>query len=133
MTIDADTLTPTQELVMEVLAARYRLGEYIWTFTSRVKKSVTELESAGLVGWKGGIVEKTIRVWLTEAGKEAFLSATYEPPIFEKIRSDSARALADEVKRIRERGLLPGELYGPYREEFENWIRTRAEKSMAHE
>ncbi len=73
-------LTPTQDLVMEVLAARYRCGEFLWTFESRHKKAIRELSALGLVHEMGGVTEHTVRAALTEAGKAIFLLDTYIPP-----------------------------------------------------
>jgi hypothetical protein len=36
--VDFESLTPTQQLVLEVLAARHRLGHTTWTFTETGKK-----------------------------------------------------------------------------------------------
>lgn len=76
-------MTPTEELVMEVLAARYRLGEHLWTFSAgpTIYKAFRSLEAQGLIGWKGGITEKTCRAWLTDAGKTEMLDPEYVPPI----------------------------------------------------
>lgn len=79
-----DTLTPIQELMLEVLAARYRLGEERWTFNRRFFAAANALGTMRLVEWKHGIVEKTILVWLTPAGKKLMLSDTYVPPILQK-------------------------------------------------
>jgi hypothetical protein len=76
-----ELLTPTEELMLEVLAGRWRLGEQMWTFSSRMKRCANSLADRGLVGWKGGIVEKTILVWLTDSGRAACLSPDYVPPI----------------------------------------------------
>ena len=38
--VDTDSLPPTQYLVLEVLAARARLGEACWTFPSRLKPAL---------------------------------------------------------------------------------------------
>jgi hypothetical protein len=74
-------LTPTAALVMEVLAARYRLGETHWTFDSRHTRAMRELEAANLIWWKGGSEPKTVRAFLTEAGRAKYLSATYVSPL----------------------------------------------------
>lgn len=73
-------LPPTQYLMMEVLAARYRLGENYWTFPSSHRRIADELESKGLVYQKSGRVERTILVWLTDAGKAGVLSPNYQVP-----------------------------------------------------
>lgn len=78
-------LTPTEDLLMDVLAARYRLGENLWTFDSRTRKAAESLEAKGLVNTMHGIVEKTYRASLTEAGKELFLSATYSAPAMSSV------------------------------------------------
>ena len=70
-------LTPTQGLVMEVLAARFRLGENLWTFGSEVSKQIGQLAAAGLVNEMRGITENTVRASLTAEGKSRFLSDTY--------------------------------------------------------
>lgn len=77
---DEESLPPAQYLMMEVLAARHRLGETHWTFPSRHASIARELEGKGLVEWKSGITERTIRVWLTQAGKDCCLSPSYTAP-----------------------------------------------------
>lgn len=75
--------TPTQELVLEVLAARHRLGEGMWTFSNRpaIVTALRVLESAGLVGFKSGVIENTYLAWLTKAGQADVLTPDYVPPI----------------------------------------------------
>jgi len=76
----SEAMTPTEELVMEVLAGRYRTGEAIWTFSRRQRPVMRRLEARGWVFFKEGIVEDTLLVGLTEAGKAEVLSPTYIPP-----------------------------------------------------
>lgn len=85
-------LTPTQDLVMEVLAARRRMGENLWTFESRHTKTINQLAELGLVYVASGVVEKTIRATLTDAGVKYSLSSSY------KIPSDPYRTL----ERVRD-------------------------------
>lgn len=73
-------LPPAQALVMEVLAARARLGEPYWTFSTRHRGLIAALELKGLVASKSGIVERTCLAWLTDKGREATQSATYKAP-----------------------------------------------------
>jgi hypothetical protein len=87
-------LPPTQELVMEVLAARYRLGEGVWPFSTRCRPAISALATDGLVGFKGGIVEHTVQVWLTEAGLDVVLGDGYVLPL--------ARARAEALREARE-------------------------------
>lgn len=44
-----DSLTPTQDLIMDVLSARYRLGESSWPIHRKLAKQVDELGRLGLV------------------------------------------------------------------------------------
>lgn len=78
--------TPTQDLILELLAARHRLGENIWTLTANtpVHTALKHLEKEGLVGWKSGIVEKTYLAWLTEAGKAEYIDPAYVAPILQE-------------------------------------------------
>jgi hypothetical protein len=78
--MDADDLTPTEYLVMEVLAARVRLGESHWTFPTRIRPALRSLEAKKLIGWKSGVVGNTCRAWLTLDGEHMFLSMTYVAP-----------------------------------------------------
>lgn len=73
-------LTPSEELALEVLAARTRLGESVWTFKTRHQKALDSLASKGLVFTTHGVVEKTVRAGLTEEGRAAVLSANYTAP-----------------------------------------------------
>jgi hypothetical protein len=78
--LNVDRLPPTQQLILEVLAARYRLGEQVWTFPSVHGKALRALERAGLAQLQNGIVEHSIRARLTDASQAAVLSAGYQPP-----------------------------------------------------
>lgn len=79
-TPDVDNLPPTQYLILEVLAARHRTGEQLWTFPKNLRPHLRKLEGAGLVNWKGGITADTVRAWLTDTGRASALSDTYTPP-----------------------------------------------------
>lgn len=85
--IDAeDNFTPTQELIIELLIARTRLGENVWTFSNRFTKTVEQLTERGYVEWKSASVYGYILVWFTEESKEVFLSFPYQAPILEKYK-----------------------------------------------
>lgn len=74
-------LTPTADLVMEVLAARHRLGEQCWHFDTRHTRALNELTAAGLIWWQRGFEPKTALVFLTDAGRASeYLSGTYVAP-----------------------------------------------------
>ena len=81
---------------METLAARVLGGESLWPFNSRHSKTARELEKLGLINWKSGITEKTIRAWFTPQGKEAALSGTYKLPVVEELEEK----IADLEKQI---------------------------------
>lgn len=79
---ELDALPPLQLMVLEVLAARYRLGEVLWTFTAHpiTVRAIRALEAAGLVASMGGVVPRTIRASLTPSGVAAATSPTYRVP-----------------------------------------------------
>jgi hypothetical protein len=78
--VDTDDLPPTQYLILEVLAARYRTGEPTWTFPSRLRHQMAVLASLGLIGWKSGVGPRTVLAWLTDAGRDAATHPGYTPP-----------------------------------------------------
>lgn len=78
--VDVDALPLTQGLVMEVLAARDRLGERMWPFPNSAKRALDALEALGLVGHKDGVVERTRNAWLTEQGRASVQDPSYVPP-----------------------------------------------------
>jgi DNA-binding MarR family transcriptional regulator len=84
-------LTPTEDLCLELLAARYRTGEDLWTFDSRHKRALESLQDKGLVNVVHGIVPKTVRASLTEDGKKEGLSDSYVPPIKRRPQPDDLR------------------------------------------
>lgn len=67
-----DDLTPTEYLVMEVLAARWRLGEECWTFPAAVAHPLGRLARRGYLDHKSGPVQKTRLAWLTDEGMTAW-------------------------------------------------------------
>jgi DNA-binding MarR family transcriptional regulator len=75
---DYDDLTTTQQLILETLAARWRLGEEGWTFSTQITKQLRQLETEGYVDWKHGVCQGTTLVWLTDAAKEELLDPGYE-------------------------------------------------------
>lgn len=79
-------LTPSEDLAIDVLLARYRLGENLWTFESRHKKTLDKLAARGYVSVIHGIVEKTVRASLTELGKRKFFDGSrYVSPLEEEV------------------------------------------------
>jgi hypothetical protein len=86
MTDETENFTPTQELIMDLLVARARLGENVWTFSTRVTKAVEDLSQKGHVYWKSAPTYGHILVWLTEESKNKLLSFPYEAPILKKYK-----------------------------------------------
>lgn len=110
MADDEETrLTPTQNLVLEVLAARHRLGERIWTFDSRLTQTIMGLGRLNLVTPIDGNVERTIRASLTKEGEKFVLDPGYSSPLdkenaqlianLEKA-DDTIEALRDKIGRL---------------------------------
>jgi hypothetical protein len=104
---DADDLSPTQSLVLEVLASRHRLGETHWTFSTRHLTALRALERRGLVGLMHGVVPCTCRAYLTDAGRKAALSPTYKGPCC--FTRDS---LVDALTRLEIKVQLTGPIAG---------------------
>ena len=104
-------LTPAEYLAMEALIARARLGESYWTFPSSITPTARRLEALGLIGWKSGIVERTILMWIRDDVRTELLSYPYEPPSgtvnisteeLALLRRDLAEACADRDALLAE-------------------------------
>lgn len=67
-----DYVPPTQYLVMEVLAARWRTGEKVWTFPNFCKPALRALCERNWLRYKSGIVQDTQLVWLSDDGIKAW-------------------------------------------------------------
>lgn len=74
-------LTPSEDLAVEVLIARHRLGENFWTFEARHRPVLERLAAKGLVLVHNGTVQNTVRAELSQAGTEEFMVSHYVPPI----------------------------------------------------
>lgn len=98
-------LTPTENLVLELLIARRRLGERIWTFDSTVRKQVESLAVKGYVGELHGIVPMTVRAMLTDEAIAMFLTYDYVPPIAAGNPELSAvfKTVTEEAEQIKRR------------------------------
>src|SRR5580704_13798904 len=92
----AGTLTPTQELVLDVLAARARIGENAWTFTTRVRPALEALSSAGLIWWKSAVIEGHYLAGLTDEGRAYALSASYSVPATIEVEWGAQRGWGDD-------------------------------------
>jgi hypothetical protein len=74
---DSYSFTPTEELILETLAARYRLGELVWTFSSRHNAALDKLAAKKLIHWKHGVVDHSSLVFFTDTGKAVMLANRY--------------------------------------------------------
>lgn len=124
--------TPTEELILEVLAARHRTGEARWTFdrNATVTRALGSLADKGLVGSKSGIVEDTCLAWLTAAGKSRQLDPGYTPPgtrvrrvadgptLTPSVRFTPERTSVSIDRRLDVDGAFPVDAHLPPREPF---------------
>lgn len=91
-------LTPTEDLIMEVLAARDRLGEPFWPFSTKHRAAIRSLSEKGFVNYQSGNVENTLRVgFLNKASREAVLSPSYVPPLLAELEKKERSRQAAEV------------------------------------
>lgn len=76
-------ITPTMELILEVLIARTRLGHHFWTFDRNPSstRAVFRLADRGFVVHMHGNVENTFRAYLTEEARAWLFLPDYVPPI----------------------------------------------------
>lgn len=89
--VDVDKLPPTQQLILEILTARARLGEPSWPFADRLGPAIAALKRLGLVENLGSVVNGHTRVEFTDAGRDRMLGSGYVSPI-EKVRARATRA-----------------------------------------
>ena len=109
-------LTPTQDLFMEVLAARFRLGETLWTFDSRHGTTAKALAEQGLIQRMGGVVAGTIRASMTSKGRAVFLDEHYTAPNDRPVAVEPpptpAQTLYEEAKRLADTRMNSGFVAG---------------------
>lgn len=72
-------------MILDCLAARFRLGETFYTFDSRLAPALRVLEQRGLVVVMDGNVERSVRAYLTDAGRTEALYDGYQSPLEEKV------------------------------------------------
>lgn len=78
--MSSEKLTHTQDLIMEVLSARDRLNEPVWTFAKRHKRALLQLQDMGLVSFvKSGFVQDTVVTSITQDGRERYQVKPYGP------------------------------------------------------
>lgn len=76
-----DQLPLTQHLILEVLAARLRTGEDVWTFMRMrgMLSALSALSDAGYLTYQGDVTGN-FRAALTHFGRRMVLDETYLPP-----------------------------------------------------
>lgn len=72
-------LSPVEELVLDTLAARLRLGEAAWTVDVRLAPVLADLASRGLVDVQD-VLGPTVLASLTAAGRATAMDETYAVP-----------------------------------------------------
>ena len=78
--------TPTEELILDTLVARARLGENVWPFSTKFQRQCERLQQEGLVTVAHGNVEKTVRVALTAHGRREYLETVhYQSPLEKRL------------------------------------------------
>lgn len=95
--------TPTEYLILEVLAARHRTGEPFWPFPARFKPQLRALETAGLVWFESDVMPGAWRAGLTGGGREAALSPDYVTPDARrwKVRAERAETGIEALSRVK--------------------------------
>lgn len=68
----APIYTPTEELIVDVLVARYRLGDTLWHFDSRNKPALRRLDAKHIIIMDSGAVENTVRAALSHDALRAY-------------------------------------------------------------
>lgn len=98
-------LTPMENLVVEVLVARYRLGEKVWSFDPSVGKSVATLAKKGYVRQLSRKRGNLLSVALTDEAVALNLSYDYVPSIAadNPALATAFESVTDEAKQIRAR------------------------------
>lgn len=95
MSESVDNLTPTEALIMELLQARYRLGENSWSFMNCHMKALNRLEERGFIQHKSAVVAGARLVWLTDLGYERLFLGKYN----DQLDSKKVRERQKELKK----------------------------------
>lgn len=107
-------VTPTEDLVMEVLAARVRGGGSCWTFENTHLRTLRSLQAKGLLQYDSAPTAKAKRAYLTDLGRETYLFSGYTEPVThlreqlaeQEARIETAaaarRAVAERISRTED-------------------------------
>ena len=95
-----DALPPTQYLILDVLAARLRLGETSWTFPANLRAHANRLEEARWVQVDAG-PQGRIRLLPTDRLRATMAATNYRPPtvVDGAVRGNLREAVAAHLLR----------------------------------
>lgn len=103
MTAGEKAFTPTEDLILDVLAARYRTGEIIWNFSTRLTKALNSLQARGLIWQMDGNVPSIVRASLTARGVALLDGSDYQSPIEEELQETRKQLAAAERQTAPDR------------------------------
>ena len=86
-------VTAAQEIILEVLVARHRLGEPFWPVSTQLSRTYKTLRDKGYVEIIDGNVEGTDRLMLTRAARKKLMSETYTAPLATQLATHIADSL----------------------------------------
>lgn len=90
MSTYSNLLTPAENLALEVVAARFRLGHQGWNFDSRHSEALYGLQEKGYIIVQPTDDPRVITAYLTQAGVDAYITPDYIPPIVKQIHDEYA-------------------------------------------
>lgn len=105
-------LPPTQYLIMEVLAARVRTGEQLWTFPSSLAVPLRALEARGLISVMHGVAPGSLRARLTELGRAETLKDDYVTPLAQKVLEAVEEGMRSAAELLTAAGSAKGTEHG---------------------
>ena len=68
------------DLIMETLAARWRLGEPSWPFKNEHRRAANKLVDRGLITVDTDVMPHVFRAALTEKGRAMYIMESYRVP-----------------------------------------------------
>lgn len=78
--VDPFALSPSEELLLDLLAARHRLGHTTYLVSTRHSRQLRSLAAKGLIWTDSGNVERTMKAGLTVLGEVVALDEHYVAP-----------------------------------------------------
>lgn len=82
MAVSEHDLTPTEDLILELLVARHRLGEVVWPIkaNSTTTRAIQHLTDMGLVSYTSGPSMGYTLTSLTDEGVALYTQSSYKAP-----------------------------------------------------